>query len=69
MTAAEQLKARFMRMVAISLAFAVAAIGCGVAHFVYGVGWAIWGFVVFLALGFATQIWFIRGLIRTNRGG
>ena len=61
------MKRNFASMAMVSVAMLLAAAGFAVAHFVYGVGWAVWGFVGFLALGFVAQIWFIRGLIRTNK--
>jgi hypothetical protein len=62
------MKQRFLRMAAVSAGLMVIAIGFGLAHFVYAVSWALWGFVGFLGLGFAAQIWFIRGLARDSKG-
>ena len=64
----KQMKQRFLRMVAVSLGLTLVAVGFGYAHFVSGVSWALWGFVAFLGLGFAAQIWFIRGLVRDSKG-
>ncbi|WP_293904482.1 hypothetical protein [Phenylobacterium sp.] len=63
-----QMKQRLLRMVAVSLGLTAVAVGFGIAHFAYGVSWALWGFVGFLGLGFAAQIWFIRGLARDSKG-
>lgn len=63
-----QLKRQLTIMMMISAGLALVAVGFAVAEFVYGVKWAIWGFVGFLVLGFAAQIWFIRNFIRKNRG-
>ena len=68
MTDVETLKRNFMRMAAVSVGMMLVAAGFAVAHFVYGVSWAVWGFVLFLAGGFVAQMWFIRGVIRTNKG-
>jgi multisubunit Na+/H+ antiporter MnhB subunit len=62
------LKRQLFVMMAISTVLALVAVGFAVAEFIYGVKWAIWGFVGFLVVGFAVQIWFIRGFIRKNRG-
>ena len=59
---------RFVRMAAVSVGMMMVAAAFAIAHFVYGVDWALWGFVGFLAAGFLSQIWFIRGLIRTSKG-
>jgi hypothetical protein len=68
MSDVEGMKQSFVRMAAVSFGTMLLAAAFAVAHFVYGVGWAVWGFVGFLAAGFAAQLWFIRGLVRTNRG-
>lgn len=62
------LKQRFIRMTVISTSLILAAVGFAVAHFVYGVGWALWGFVGFLALGFGAQMWFVHGFGRAKKG-
>ncbi len=64
-----EMKRRLGLMMAISCVFTFIAVGFAVAHFMYSVSWAIWGFVGFLAVGFAVQLWFIRGIARNNRGG
>ena len=63
------LKRQLFVMMAISTALALVAVGFAVAEFIYGVKWAIWGFVGFLVVGFAVQIWFVRGVVRKNKGG
>jgi multidrug transporter EmrE-like cation transporter len=62
------LKRQMLLMMLVSTALTFVAVGFAVAHFVYGVKWALWGFVGFLAVGFAVQMWFIRGVARTNKG-
>ena len=67
MSDVETTKRNFVLMAAVSFGMMLAAAGFAVAHFVFGLGWAVWGFVGFLAAGFVAQLWFIRGLIRTNK--
>jgi Na+-driven multidrug efflux pump len=62
------LKRQLMVMMVVSTALTLVAVGFAVAHFLYGVKWALWGFIGFLAIGFAVQMWFIRGVARTNKG-
>ena len=64
----QSLKQRMARMMLVSTALTMVAVAFAVAHFVYGVGWALCGFIGFLTVGFAAQIWFIRGVARTNKG-
>jgi hypothetical protein len=63
-----EMRKRFARMMAISTAISLVAVGFAIAHFVYGVGWALWVFVGLLAAGFVVQIWFVRGFARLNKG-
>jgi multisubunit Na+/H+ antiporter MnhB subunit len=63
------LKRQLLVMMVTSSILAIIAVGFAVAEFIYGVKGAIWGFVGFLVVGFAVQIWFIRGFIRKNKGG
>ncbi len=63
------MKQRFVQMMLGCSALAFIAIGFAFVHFVYGVGWALWGFVGFLAVSFGLQIWFVRGVMRAKRGG
>jgi hypothetical protein len=65
----ELLKHRFVLMLIGDVALLIVAACCAVAYFVGGVGWALWGFVGFLAAAFGLQLWFIRGLGRQNKGG
>ena len=62
------LKQRFIAMLIGDSALLAAAVGFAVAYFVYGVGWALWAFVGFLAAAFGLQLWFIRGVGRTGKG-
>jgi hypothetical protein len=62
------IKQQMTRMTLVSVALTAIAIAFAVAHFAFGVGWALWAFVGFLALGFAAQIWFIGGVIRAGKG-
>jgi hypothetical protein len=63
------LKQRFIQMVIGDAILMIIAMALAVAHFVYGVGWALWGFVGFLAAAFGLQMWFVRGFARTKKGG
>jgi O-antigen/teichoic acid export membrane protein len=63
------MKQRFIQMTLACTALLLVAVGFAVAHFMYGVGWALWGFVGFIAGSFALQIWFVRGFARTKKGG
>jgi O-antigen/teichoic acid export membrane protein len=62
------MKQRFRQMAIGCSALMLVAVGFAVAHFAYGVGWAIWGFVGFLAAAFGLQLWFVRGVARTKKG-
>lgn len=64
-----QLKQRFVQMMVGDLILMLTAIGFAVAHFVYGVGWAVWGFVAFIAAAFGLQMWFMRGFLRAGKKG
>ena len=63
------MKQRFFQMIMGCTALMVVAVGFAVADFVFGVTWALWGFVGFLAASFGLQIWFVRGFARTKKGG
>jgi O-antigen/teichoic acid export membrane protein len=63
------MKQRFVQMTLSCTALLLVAVAFAVAHFVYGVGWALWGFVGFMAVSFALQVWFVRGFARTKKGG
>jgi hypothetical protein len=63
-----QMRGALVRMTLATTAMTLVAVGFAIAHFVYGVDWAIWGFVAFLAAGFAVQLWFIRGFSRMSKG-
>jgi multidrug transporter EmrE-like cation transporter len=63
-----ELRARFIRMTLVSTALAFVAAGFAVAHFRFGVGWALWAFVGFIAAAFGAQIWFVRGFGRGGKG-
>jgi hypothetical protein len=62
------LKQRFITMLIGDSALLVAAVVFAVAHFVYGVGWALWAFIAFLVAAFGLQLWFIRGVARAGKG-
>ena len=62
------MKQRFMQMTVIGTMITLVAVAFAVAHFIYGVGWALWAFVGLLGLGFAVQLWFVRGIARMSRG-
>jgi hypothetical protein len=63
------LKQRFVIMLVGDAVLMLIAMAFAVAHFLHGVGWAIWGFAGFLAAAFLLQLWFIRGFARSNKGG
>lgn len=63
------LKRRLTLMMVMSAVTAFVAVGFAVADFVFGVKWAMWGFVAFLVAGFAVQLWFVRGFARMKKGG
>ena len=63
-----QLRQRFLVMLAGSMGVMLVAVGFAVGHFVYGVGWMLWAFLGFLALGFVVQLWFVRGIGRMGKG-
>ena len=63
------MKQRFVQMTIGCTALMLVAVAFAVAHFIYGVDWALWGFVGFLAASFVLQIWFVRGFARTKKGG
>lgn len=61
-------KQKFLAMVIGDTILLVIAVLFAVARFVYGVDWAIWGFIGFLLAGFGLQLWFISGLSRLTKG-
>ncbi len=63
-----RMKRQMTRMLLSIFALTAVAMAFAVAHFVYGVDWALWAFVGLLLLGFAVQIWFVRGLVRAGKG-
>jgi multidrug transporter EmrE-like cation transporter len=63
-----QMKQQMTRVTLVSVALAAIAMAFAVAHFAYGVAWALWGFIGFLVVGFVVQIWFIRGVLRAAKG-
>jgi hypothetical protein len=63
-----QMKQRFIQMTVANVVLMLIAVGFGVAHFAYGVGWALYGFIGFIGLAFAAQMWFVRGIARDNKG-
>ena len=69
MSDVEKMKSRFSQMLVGDLILMFVAAGFAIAHFVYGIGWAIWGVTGFLAAAFGLQLWFVRGFARTKKGG
>ncbi len=65
----DAMKQRFIAMLVGDLILMAVAGGFAFAYFVQNVGWALWGFVGFLAAAFALQLWFLRGVSRQNKGG
>jgi hypothetical protein len=63
-----QARQRLYVMLALDLVLMLIAVGFAVAHFVYGVGWALWAFFGFVAAAFAVQLWFVRGIGRMGKG-
>ena len=63
------LKQRFVQMAAGCTALMSIAVAFATADFLFGVKWALWGFVGFLTAAFALQIWFVRGFARIKKGG
>ena len=63
-----RMKRLFARMALIDGALMVVAAAFAVAYFANGVGWALYGFVAFVAAAFAVQIWFMRGILRAKKG-
>ena len=62
------LKKRFIAMLVGDAVLLVLAVSFAAAHFVYGVGWALWAFMGFLVAAFGLQLWFIRGVGRSAKG-
>jgi hypothetical protein len=67
MTDVGHMKTRFVQMMVGDMVLMLVAVGFAVAHFVYGVDWALWGFIGFLAAAFGLQLWFVRGFARTKK--
>ena len=65
---AHQARQRFIVMLAGNTALILLAVAFAVGHFVYGVEWMLWEFVVALGLGFVLQLWFVRGVGRLGKG-
>ncbi len=63
-----QMKQRFIQMTIANVVLMLIAVGFAVAHFSYGVGWALYGFIGFIGLAFVAQMWFVRGIARDNKG-
>ena len=64
----ERMKQLFLRMAAIDGVLMVLAVAFAVARFAYGVDWALYAFVGFIAAAFAVQLWFMRGILRAKKG-
>jgi hypothetical protein len=62
------MKHAFIRMMAMTTALLFIGVGFAIAHFMYGVGWALWAFMGFIVAGFAVQLWFIKGFARAPKG-
>jgi hypothetical protein len=67
MTDLGHMKARFVQMIVGDTILMLIAVGFAVAHFAYGIGWALWGFVGLLAAAFGLQLWFVRGFARSQK--
>jgi hypothetical protein len=63
-----RMKRLFLRMALIDGALMMVAVAFAVAHFSYGVGWALYGFVAFIAAAFAVQLWFMSAIVRAKKG-
>jgi len=63
-----QMKQRFIQMTVANVALMLIAVGFAVAHFAYGVAWALYAFIGFIGLAFVAQMWFVRGIARDNKG-
>lgn len=57
-------KKRLTRMAIVNVVCVVIALISIVIHFQFALDWALFVFVVALAVGFGTQIWFIAGFRR-----
>jgi hypothetical protein len=68
MTDVAGLKQRFIAMVVADTVLLLIAAACAAAHFKYGVGWALWAFLGFLAAAFGVQVWFVSGVGRLGKG-
>ena len=65
---AARLKALFLRMAVLDGVLMAIAVAFAVAHFRYGVEWALYAFVGFIAAAFAVQLWFMRAFLRAKKG-
>jgi len=63
-----QMKHAFVRMMLTTTALGLIGVAFAIAHFMYGVGWALWAFMGFIVAAFAVQVWFIRGFARAPKG-
>jgi hypothetical protein len=63
-----RMKRLFVRMAVVDGVLMLAAVAFAVAYFANGVGWALYGFVGFVAAAFAVQLWFMRGIMRAKKG-
>ena len=63
-----RMKQLFLRMALIDGALMALAVVFAVARFAYGVEWALYAFVGFVAAAFAVQLWFMRGILRAKKG-
>ena len=66
-----QIRQRLVCMAVLDTLCLAVAVSFAIAHFLYGVGWALWGFIGFLGAAFAVQVWFVRGVARgiAKKGG
>jgi hypothetical protein len=63
-----RMKQLFLRMALIDGVLMLIAVAFAVAYFANGVGWALYGFVGFVAAAFGAQIWFMRAITRAKKG-
>ena len=62
-----QMKQRFIQMTIANVVLTLIAVAFAIAHFSYGVGWALYGFIGFIGAAFVAQMWFVRGVARDNK--
>ena len=58
---------KFIQFLVVDTAVMFVAVAFAVAHFQFGVAWALYGFIAFVAAAFAVQGWFVMSL--RKKGG